>query len=612
MNSLGITKEFLLSGQINSSSLRLRENEITAEVILDMLNVAKECTKDPFDEISMWLKELTNINVAIPALKTKLYKLLAEKRKKGGSFWIREKNKIFSIPTCTSGSAKSCKMQEVVEESKEELIKELTKQVHVTEDKIKKKEGKLIDVKKEKLSLKRKLKRSEDKNVKYLKKLSDSSAKDIEIKNLEIKLADSQKTESYISEVEKKIEDVNKEIYQSHKDRDDLEDMVDDMTVCLQDVNDVLNENSRNMESITEENCELREENKKLLEENDYLNALLNDDKNELTTFDEERGTFSPQLTNCVMNLLNMQVASRNVSSVIEEVCKLSNCTPNRLPSRQTVDRMGDRRVSLSTKQLTTIAERENLTLYSDETSKYGRCYEVFAVSDENKTSYVLGLREMSCKSSATVLETFQDILDDISNLCTDSEKSTGSEIGMEILRNVKNTMSDRAATEKKFHQLLQEFRMDILPKFVENWNSLTKDEQSMCGRMNNFFCGLHLLVNFADICSDSMKKFECLKLSGQDKITEEGQSECGTIRLIRTCSKAFAKGVNEKSGVHGPYSIFMAQKNETVKFIRYKHNRFNIFFVLGYIVYHHRNLITEFLTDYSWVFKQAFGICVG
>ena len=56
-------------------------------------------------------------------------------------------------------------------------------------------------------------------------------------------------------------------------------------------MNDDFNENSRNMESITEENCELREENKKLLEENYYLNALFNDDKNELTTFDEERGT---------------------------------------------------------------------------------------------------------------------------------------------------------------------------------------------------------------------------------------------------------------------------------------------------------------------------------
>ena len=166
----------------------------------------------------------------------------------------------------------------------------------------------------------------------------------------------------------------------------------------------------------------------------------------------------------------------------------------------------------------------------------------------------------MSYKRSVTVLETFQDILHDISNLCTDSEKSTGSEIGMEILRKVKNTMSDRAATEKKF-QLLQEFRMGTLPKFVENWSSVTKDEQSMCGRMNNFFCGMHLLVHFADICSAFMKNFGCLKMSGQDKIAEEGQSECGTIRFIRTCSKAFANGVDEKSGVHRPYSIFMEQK---------------------------------------------------
>ena len=59
MNSLGINKKALLSGQISSLSLRLRENEIKAKVIINLFNVAKES----FDKISLWLKELTNIKL---------------------------------------------------------------------------------------------------------------------------------------------------------------------------------------------------------------------------------------------------------------------------------------------------------------------------------------------------------------------------------------------------------------------------------------------------------------------------------------------------------------------------------------------------------------------
>ena len=78
--------------------------------------------------------------------------------------------------------------------------------------------------------------------------------------------------------------------------------------------------------------------------------------------------------------------------------------------------------------------------------------------------------------------------MNDVSIMCTSRAESEGSEAGMKILQNIKNTMSDRAATEKKFHQLLQEFRASILPTFVEDWDLLAQDEQAVLGRMNNFF----------------------------------------------------------------------------------------------------------------------------
>ena len=72
--------------------------------------------------------------------------------------------------------------------------------------------------------------------------------------------------------------------------------------------------------------------------------------------------------------------------------------------------------------------------------------------------------------------------------------------------------------------------------------------KRAVFSRMNNFFCSLHLLVNFADVCGESLEKFENLYL--KDTESAYKRSECGTIRLSRTARKAFGRGVDEKSCV--------------------------------------------------------------
>lgn len=48
--------------------------------------------------------------------------------------------------------------------------------------------------------------------------------------------------------------------------------------------------------------------------------------------------------------------------------------------------------------------------------------------------------------------------------------------------------MSDRAATEKKFQHLLENYRKDILPNIKEGWKDMNEEEKKACGSMNNFF----------------------------------------------------------------------------------------------------------------------------
>ena len=84
-----------------------------------------------------------------------------------------------------------------------------------------------------------------------------------------------------------------------------------------------------------------------------------------------------------------------------------------------------------------------------------------FAVGS-SKDQYVLGPRDMVDKSASTCLSTFKTVLDDI-------EAITTSNVGKHILTNIKNTLSDRATSEKMFHTLLEECCHDVLPEVLEN-----------------------------------------------------------------------------------------------------------------------------------------------
>lgn len=69
--------------------------------------------------------------------------------------------------------------------------------------------------------------------------------------------------------------------------------------------------------------------------------------------------------------------------------------------------------------------------------------------------------------------------------------------------------MSDRASTEKSFNILLENLRNTVLPLIMEDWNELEVTEQSLCSKLNNFLCGLHLTVGIADVCEQGQRKFE-------------------------------------------------------------------------------------------------------
>lgn len=90
----------------------------------------------------------------------------------------------------------------------------------------------------------------------------------------------------------------------------------------------------------------------------------------------------------------------------------------------------------------------------------------------------------MATKSGQSAFYTFKEILSDI----VDSFSKTDSKISYQILMNISSTMSDRAATQKKFNELLEDSRTDVLKTNVE-WDALSEIEKKFMSRLMHFFC---------------------------------------------------------------------------------------------------------------------------
>lgn len=155
--------------------------------------------------------------------------------------------------------------------------------------------------------------------------------------------------------------------------------------------------------------------------------------------------------------------------------------------------------------------------------------------------------------------------------------------------------MSDRASSQKAFNTLLSEYRAEVLPQVVSNWDDMSKDEQQSMSHMYNFFCGMHLVVNMAETVSESLKLFE----KAHKEEIQLSDSESGTIRLVRTACKAFERRGNEKSGYPLQFNIYLDKHGiEQNSLIHFRGNRFNVIFANGGRVYYLHEHIINFLTN--------------
>ena len=153
------------------------------------------------------------------------------------------------------------------------------------------------------------------------------------------------------------------------------------------------------------------------------------------------------------------------------------------------------------------LGQHQNRCLYGDETRKKGKTYQTFLASNEEKEVFCLGLRDIHNKAASTTLNTFKDILNDISSACEEMIINEDVPVGHIIISNIQSFISNRAKINISFTERLQQYKSEMLSNVKNDWEALSNEQKLICSKVNNFFCALHLLVNMAECTSPILKK---------------------------------------------------------------------------------------------------------
>ena len=170
----------------------------------------------------------------------------------------------------------------------------------------------------------------------------------------------------------------------------------------------------------------------------------------------------------CCIELLAMNVATKQIEPVIRSVLKnIASFEVDALPKPSTLTGMLAEMKCIAYQQISDeLCHHDNLTLHSDGTSKFGAHYGSYQISTES-SAYSLGLCDMLTGSASLTLVTLKQILGDL-----DLVAGVGS--GACVIAKIKNTMFDRHIVQKKFNSLLEDYRSEILPTIISDWNNLS------------------------------------------------------------------------------------------------------------------------------------------
>ncbi|PIK53027.1 hypothetical protein BSL78_10088 [Apostichopus japonicus] len=115
-----------------------------------------------------------------------------------------------------------------------------------------------------------------------------------------------------------------------------------------------------------------------------------------------------------------------------------------------------------------------------------------------------------------------------------------------------KNTMTDRCVVNKKFVQLLEEWR-EVLQE-TTNWDELSEEVKDAMTTINDFYCGKHLVLNLQDFVGAALKEWEQVesttgKLGREKHLPWSRKSESATFLAIRAVCEAYGPDASAQAG---------------------------------------------------------------
>ena len=356
LSRLQVTRESILSGEpfpdldivtnglvLDLYSFCLDNNMIIKDYLYKFISA---CSKTDIETINAEAT-LAKIHRALKTCKTK-------RKNEEKELFLSQK---FSIPVSTASAPRDTSSSAMPTPEQKETVNL----------KLKQQSTKMAAAREKSKQLKRKLERSEKRCDEKKLKLSISEN---ETKKLRIELKDSKKNEKTLQRKLTQTMVKNAKLTNCMKDMKNakaaMKNDLKNKTEEIQLIQSVLDE--------TEEVVSYAEKNKKELQEAnetiDFMNDIINDNP-ELAVYDEAEHKYTNETVQCVMNLTDMKVPTEKVENVMKEVAKLCGKNINRVPSASTVNRIVDSKVALSETQIgSVLKEKENTTLYTDETRK--------------------------------------------------------------------------------------------------------------------------------------------------------------------------------------------------------------------------------------------------
>ena len=573
---------------------RLASNvDVSNGLVLGLYQFMQEQKTHTFHDLSNFLHRPGMGEI----LKAKIVRVKSLKSKKRGKYLKMFLNEEFILPASAEQSGPTQAVR-ALKHTLKQVQEGLRSEVQVLADSTVQKQETIASLREEKKIMKRKLDKRDKKVETLSKKVKDDEEKGKDMAaSVKISL---QSERDKAAQCKERLAMERRESSIEVRDaRRKIEDLAIHKNVQVAMVGEI---DQLKKESVKLENVIINKDKEinELQLSTDYLESLLADAKvgdKSAFLFDHSSHSYTPETTMAVLNLIDQNVALERIPKVLVATADLfGKQIVGPVPSEATVRDMNHRRLALSHLHLADILpSKTNTTLLSDETPDRGGTFEGFHIADEDGQTYVVGLREMPNKASKTILNTFQEILSDL-----DRAKQAGEgnpTVGDCIIANISATMSDQAATQKLFNKMLEELKQNTLPRVKDNWNEMTDDEKDSCSRICNFFCGLHILINLADVTNAALCKFEDATDELNKLRSKCNRGESGTVRLIRTACKALAKRGDEKSGAYGQFSIFINEElHEVVRLEPFYGNRFNILFFDASALFYYKDLAVEFL----------------